>query len=277
MIEKINSPEVEINRTISLKSLFSIGRKINGFSWKSALLITSFVSITFASCETANQILQQAGTVYGNTGAGGLSSADIAAGLKQALSIGAQNGTNKLSSVDGFFKDAAVKILMPQEAKNVESKLRSIGMGSLVDKAVLSMNRAAEDAAKGAGTIFINAVKQMTITDAVNILKGGNFAATNYFKAKTTAALADQFRPVIDNALKNVNATKYWGDVTTLYNSFSSTKVNTDLTAYVTERAMEGIFYQVGLEEQKIRTNPVARTTELLKKVFGSQTAQNGQ
>ena len=118
---------------------------------------------------------------------------------------------------DGFFKDAAVKILIPDDAKKVESTLRGIGMGSLVDKAVLSMNRAAEDAAKGAGTIFINAVKQMSITDAVNILKGGDFAATNFFKEKTTAALAASFRPVIDNALKNVNATKYWGDVTSVY------------------------------------------------------------
>jgi hypothetical protein len=147
-------------------------------------------------------------------------------------------------------------------------------MGSLVDKAILSINRAAEDAARGAGTIFINAVRQMTITDAVNILKGGDFAATNYFKAKTTSALAESFRPVINNALKNVNATKYWGDVISVYNQFSATKINTDLTAYVTQRAMDGIFYQVGLEEQKIRRDPVARTTDILKKVFGSKLAQ---
>ena len=236
-----------------------------------AILVVFFLSITFASCETANQVLQGVGQVYGN---GGLTNTDIVAGLKQALSIGTQNGTNKLSAADGFFKNAAVKILMPEEAKKVESTLRNMGMGSMVDKAVLSMNRAAEDAAKGAGSIFITAVKEMTITDAVNILKGGDFAATNYFKAKTTIALANQFRPVIENALKNVNATKYWGDVTSLYNQFSSNKVNTDLTGYVTQRAMDGIFLQLGLEEQKIRKDPVARTTDLLKKVFGSQTAQ---
>lgn len=238
---------------------------------KRSLIISAFLIVCFSSCETANQVLSTVGSVYAN---GGLTNADIVEGLKQALTIGTQNGTNRLSSVDGFFKDAALKILIPEDAKKVESTLRNVGMGSLVDKAVLSMNRAAEEAAKGAGSIFINAVKQMTITDAVNILKGGNFAATNYFKSKTTDALIVSFKPVIDKALQNVNATKYWGDVTKVYNQFSSTKVNTDLSAYVTQKAMDGIFYQVGLEEQKIRKDPVARTTEILKKVFGSQTAQ---
>ena len=205
---------------------------------------------------------------------GGLSNDDIVSGLKQALTVGAQKSSQQLSSVDGFFANAAVKILLPEEAKKVESTLRNLGMGSLVDKAILSMNRAAEEAAKGAGSIFVSAVQQMTITDAVNILRGGDFAATDYFKGKTTAALSQSFKPVIDRALKNVNATKYWTDVTTAYNRLASAKVNTDLSAYVTQKAMEGIFYQVGLEEQKIRRDPVARTTEILKKVFGSQLAQ---
>ena len=242
---------------------------------KKALLIAALICGTFTSCETANQVLQGVGQVYGaGVGTGGLSNADIVAGLKEALAVGTSRGTNQLSSVDGFFKNAAVKILMPEEAKKVESTLRNLGMNSLVDKAILSMNRAAEDAAKGAGSIFIGAVKQMTITDAVNILKGGDFAATNYFKGRTTAALTASFKPIIDKALQNVNATKYWGEVTSVYNQFSSTKVNTDLSAYVTQKAMEGIFYQVGLEEQKIRKDPVARTTEILKRVFGSQAAQ---
>ncbi|MDB5250498.1 MAG: hypothetical protein JWQ40_4892 [Segetibacter sp.] len=245
---------------------------------KRIILLTAMVCTTFASCDTAKQVLEGVNTVYGNgTGTvGGLSNADIVAGLKQALTIGTQNSTTQLSNVDGFFKNAAIKILIPEEAKKVESTLRSLGMSSMVDKAVLSMNRAAEDAAKGAGTIFINAVKQMTITDAVNILKGGNFAATNYFKAKTTAALLQSFKPVIDRSLQNVNATKYWGDVTSVYNKFSSNKVNTDLSAYVAQKAMDGIFYQLGLEEQKIRKDPVARTTDILRKVFGSQLAQQG-
>jgi len=238
---------------------------------KKMILLAALVCTSFASCDTAKQILDGVNTAYGT---GGLTNADIVSGLREALTVGTQNGTSKLSSVDGFFKDAAIKILLPEEAKKVESTLRSVGMGSLVDKAILSMNRAAEDAAKGAGTIFVNAIKQMTITDAVNILKGGDFAATNYFKAKTTQSLVQSMKPVIDKALANVNATKYWSDVTSMYNTFSKTQVNTDLSAYVTQKAMDGIFYQVGLEEQQIRKDPVARTTEILKKVFGSQLAQ---
>ncbi len=243
---------------------------------KKIILLTTFTisALTFTGCDTARQVLEGVSTVYGGGTVGGLSNTEIVSGLKQALTVGVNNGSNQLSAIDGFFKNAAVKILVPEEAKKVESTLRSLGMSSLVDKAILSMNRAAEDAAKGSGAIFINAIQQMTITDAVNILKGGDFAATNYFKEKTTSQLTESFRPVIDKALKNVNATKHWGDVTTAYNQFSSNKINTDLTAYVTQKAMDGIFYQVGLEEQKIRRDPVARTTELLKKVFGSQLAQ---
>jgi hypothetical protein len=226
---------------------------------------------TLSGCDTAQQVLNGMGQ---STGV--LSNADIAAGLKEALIVGANNSTSQLSSVDGFFKKAAIKILMPEEAKKVESTLRSVGMGNLVDKAVLSMNRAAEEAAKGASSIFINAVRQMTITDAVNILQGGDFAATNYFKAKTTDALTQSFRPVINNALGEVSATKYWSDVTTMYNQFAKTKVNTDLSAYVTEKALAGIFLQLGLEEQKIRKDPVARTTDILRRVFGSRLAQVG-
>ena len=240
---------------------------------KEMILLAIVVFSTLTGCDTARQVLEGVNSTYG-TGAAGLSTTEIISGLKQALTIGTQNSTSQLSALDGFFKNAAIKILLPEDAKKVESTLRSLGMGSMVDKAILSMNRAAEEAAKGAGTIFINSVKQMTITDAVNILKGGDFAATNYFKEKTTAELTQKFKPVIDKALSNVNATKYWSDVTTVYNKFSSSKVNTDLNAYVTQKAMDGIFLQVGLEEQKIRKNPVARTTEILKKVFGSQLAQ---
>ncbi len=195
----------------------------------------------------------------------------VVEGLKQALTIGTQNSTNRLSAVDGFFANAAIKILMPPEAKNVENTLRTFGLGSLVDKTVLSLNRAAEDASKSATPIFVNAIKQMSISDAIGILKGGDFAATNYFKQKTTTALAQAFQPVISTSLNKVNATKYWGDVFTAYNRFSTKQVNTDLNAYVTQKAIDGIFYEVGLEEQKIRKDPAARVTDLLKSVFGRQ------
>ena len=159
---------------------------------------------------------------------------------------------------------------MPEEAKKAEKKLRSLGMGKLVDDAILAMNRAAEDAAKDAAPIFINAIKGMSIQDAVGILKGGDFAATNYLKEKTTVALTEAFRPVIENSLKKVDATKYWNTVFTTYNKFSLEKIDPELSAYVTEKALAGIFYQVSLEEQKIRKDPLARTSDILKKVFSN-------
>ena len=202
---------------------------------------------------------------------GGLTTDEIAAGLKEALSVGAEQSGKKLSALDGYFGNAAIKVLMPEEAKKVEQKLRSLGMGKQVDQAILSMNRAAEDAAKSAAPIFINAIKQMTIQDAMGILKGGDLAATNYLKNKTTASLTESFRPVIEQSLKKVDATKYWNTVFTTYNQFSKEKVNTDLSAYVTEKALSGIFYQVGEEEKKIRKDPMARTSDILKKVFANQ------
>ena len=199
-----------------------------------------------------------------------LSNDEIVSGLKEALNVGTSNASQKLSAADGFFKDAAIKILMPEEAKKAEKKLRGLGMGKLVDDAILAMNRAAEDAAKSAAPIFINAVKQMSIQDAVGILRGGDFAATTYLKDKTTTSLTTAFRPVIETSLQKVNATKYWNTVFTTYNKFSADKINPDLAAYVTERSLAGIFHQVSLEEQKIRKDPLARTTDILKKVFAN-------
>lgn len=232
-----------------------------------ACIIAAALILPSTGCETSQQILNNLPS-YGQ-----LSSTQIAAGLKEALTIGTQNSANKLSAANGFFANAALKILLPPEAQKVESTLRNLGMGSVVDKAILSLNRGAEEAAKSASPIFVNAIKQMTITDALGILKGGNNAATNYFKDKTTASLTAAFKPVISEALKKVDATKYWTDLFTVYNKFSSTPVNTDLTAYVTEKAISGIFQEVATEEQKIRQDPAARVTDLLKTVFGSAQA----
>ena len=202
----------------------------------------------------------------------GLSTDDIAGGLKEALSKGVENSTSLLSAPDGFFKNAAVKILIPPEAQKVEKTLRSAGLGSQVDQAILTMNRAAEDAAKSAAPIFLNAVKQMTITDAANILKGNDSAATTYLKASTTSALTTAFRPVIDSSLAKVDATKYWSTVTTTYNQMPFVKkVETDLTTYVTGKALDGLFHEIALKEKDIRKNPAARTSDLLKKVFSQQ------
>ena len=215
-------------------------------------------------CETARQILQ-------STGNGTLSNAEIVQGLKEALRVGADTSTKKLSLLNGFFGDEMIKILMPPEALKVEKTLRDVGLGKTVDKAVLSMNRAAEDATKYVGDILWNSIKSMSIQDALGILRGGDFAATEYLKRTTTAQLTASFRPVIERSLKNVDATKYWDDVFTVYNKFSKTPVNTDLGGYVTERALSGLFYHIGLQEQKIRKDPVARVTEILKRVFGSR------
>lgn len=200
-----------------------------------------------------------------------LTTTDVVAGLKEALETGTNRSVQQVSLTDGFFRDAVIKVLMPAEAKKVESTLRNFGMGRQVDEAILSMNRAAEDAAKDAAPIFVNAIRSMTIQDAWGILRGGDSSATRYLREKTTASLVQAFRPVIERSLEKVNATRHWNTVFSNYNKFSKDKVNTDLAAYVTEKALFGIFHQVAQEEMKIRKDPAARTTEILKKVFGSR------
>ena len=206
-----------------------------------------------------------------NVGKGnsGLSKDEIISGLKEALTVGTNNSTSILNKTDGFFANAALKILMPEEAVKAEKTLRQFGMGNLVDKAILSMNRAAEDAAGEVSGIFITAIKGMTITDGLNILRGPDDAATQYLKKSTTVQLTEKMRPVVENSLAKVNATQYWKDVFTAYNKLSKTPVDTDLSSYVTQKSMAGIFYSIAEEEAKIRTNPTAQITPLLKKVFG--------
>lgn len=212
-----------------------------------------------------------------NTGGNGfslnnLSNADISNGLKEALNVGIKNASTRLSAKNGFFGDALIKILMPPEAKKVETTLRNMGMGQVVDKAVLSMNRAAEDAAGKAVPIFVNAITSMSIQDGLNILKGGNGAATEYLKMKTTDALTQAFKPVISKSLNKVGATALWSNVFNIYNKLPTTfsKINPDLTGYVTERALAGLFTNVAAEENKIRSNPAARVSGILQKVFGA-------
>jgi len=204
---------------------------------------------------------------------GSLSSDDIVAGLKEALSQGTKKSTDKLSAVDGFFKDAAVKILLPPEAKKVENTLRAVGFGKQVDDAILSLNRAAEDASKSAAPIFLGAIKKMTVQDGVNILKGTDTAATGYLRKSTSTDLTSAFRPVIDSSLQKTGATKYWKDIFEIYNKLPTTfnKVNTDLSSYATQKALDGVFYYVAQEEKNIRKDPAGQASELLRKVFGSK------
>jgi hypothetical protein len=234
------------------------------------LLAVSFY--TTSEAQGLNGLLNKAkNAVSGKPGA--LSNDDIVSGLKEALTVGSQKGSTALSQVDGFFGNAALKILLPPEAQKVESTLRKVGLGKQVDDAILSMNRAAEDACKSAAPIFGNAIKQMSFQDALGILKGSDTAATGYLRGKTTADLTTAFRPVIEQSLEKVNATKYWNTLITSYNKVNflggGQKINPDLSAYVTDKALSGIFFQVAIEEKSIRKDPLARTSEILKKVFG--------
>lgn len=232
------------------------------------LLFTSVASFAQSGLlKKASSVLNKA-----TSGKTSLSNDDIVAGLKEALSVGAKNSADKLSAADGFFANAAIKVLMPPEAKKVEKALRTAGMGKLVDNAILSMNRAAEEASKSAAPIFVNAITSMSISDALNILKGSDTAATGYLRGKTVAALTSAFRPVIDTALQKTSATSYWKTVFDTYNKLPTTfnKINPDLAGYVTEKSLSGMFYQVAQEEQKIRKDPAARVSDILKKVFGS-------
>lgn len=237
----------------------------------SALLFFSFsLSAQKDSSNKLGGLFKKATSVFSKNSSGGLSSDEIVSGLKEALSLGAQKSGDRLSAADGFFKDAAVKILLPQQVQDVEKKMRMFGMGKLVDNAELSMNRAAEDASKSAAPIFLSAIKQMTVTDALNILRGTDTAATGYLRKTTTPQLTSAFMPVIEESLKKTDANKYWKDVFTSYNRFSSKPVDTDINSYVTGKALDGIFYYVAQEEINIRKNPAGRVTDILKKVFGN-------
>ena len=199
-----------------------------------------------------------------------LTTEEVGGGLKEALIKGISKGADLVSITDGYFKNPEIKIPFPPDVKKVENKLRQLGAGKKVDDFVLTLNRGAEEAAKEAKPIFINAIKQMTIDDAWGILKGNPDAATQFLKRTTTNQLKEKFSPVVQAALNKVNATKYYGDLISTYNKVPFIeKVNPDLNAYATERAIEGLFVMVAREEKNIRANPGARTTDLMKKVFG--------
>lgn len=234
--------------------------------WIAAILI-------LGACTTA-QINQTLGDVNKTLGSGSapLTTAEVADGLKEALIKGISTGSDLVSQLDGYFKNPEIKIPFPPEVKKVEDKLRQIGLGAEVDKFVMQLNRGAEDAAKQAKPIFITAIRSMTIQDAWAILRGENDAATQYLKRTTSEQLKSKFKPVIQNSLQKVNATKYYSDIVTRYNQLPLVqKVNPNLDDYATDRAIEGLFLMIAKEEKNIRENPIARTTELLKKVFGAQ------
>ncbi|MGB0886282.1 MAG: DUF4197 domain-containing protein [Chitinophagales bacterium] len=231
-------------------------------------------SLIMSSCDTLQSVAQTAAEVLTESSGSSTytpSSLDMSNGLKSALNVGITNGADRLSQTNGYFGNALLKIVMPPEAQQVEKTLRDIGAGKLVDDAILSFNRGAEKAAKEAAPIFINSIKQMSFNDAKEILLSNNkTSATAFLKRTSYTSLEGVFTPVINNSLKSVNATKYWGDVINTYNQIPLVKkVNPDLTAYVTEQALNGLFKMVEKEEIKIRENLSARTTDILQKVFG--------
>lgn len=207
------------------------------------------------------------------TGTGtGLSNADIASALKEALNKGIDEQVTKLTAVDGFYKNEMVKILLPEELQKVDKTLRSLGMGDLADEGLLVLNRAAEDAVKEATPIFVNAVTSMTFSDAKNILMGDDRSATTYLEKTTSTQLYDKFSPVVKTSLDKVGADKVWATIIEKYNSLPLTKdVNPNLTDYVTSKAMSGVFTMISVEEKEIRTDLSSRTSDLLKKVFALQ------
>ena len=237
----------------------------------SIVAVVAFAGV-LAAC-TSTQINQTLGDINKSMGSETpLSTAEVAEGLKEALIKGISTGSDLASSVDGYFKNPEIKIPFPPEVQKVETKLRQIGLGNEVDKFVLTLNRGAEDAAKEAKPIFIEAIRQMTIQDAWGILKGNDDAATQYLKRTTSGLLKDKFKPVINNSLQKVSATRYYSDIVNTYNKIPLTEdVNPNLDDYATDKAIEGLFTMIAKEEKNIRKDPLARTTDLLKKVFAAQ------
>lgn len=231
------------------------------------ILIFSLAFSVFGCAE-----LQQVASQYPQIGTVGMGNADIAAGLKEALNNGITKQVSKLTATDGFFKNEAVKILLPTELQKVDKTLRDLGMSNLADEGLKVLNRAAENAVKEATPIFVTAVKNMTFTDARNILLGNDNSATAFLQTSTSTALYGKFNPVVKSSLGKVGADKVWANIITKYNAIPLVKkVNPDLGDYVTQQAMKGVFKMVAVEEKDIRNNLSARSSDLLKRVFALQ------
>lgn len=229
-------------------------------------IILSVFTFSLVGCAELQQVVNQLPTQQG------VSQFEIASGLKEALNNGIEKQVVKLTAIDGFYKNEMVKILLPEELKKVDKGLRDIGMGKLADEGLKVLNRAAEDAVKESTPIFVDAIKGMTFTDAKNILLGDERSATSYLQNSTSTALYGKFNPVIKNSFSKVGADKVWTNIITKYNSIPLVKkVNPDLTDYTTNKAMEGVFKMIAVEEKNIRTNLSSRTSDLLKKVFSLQ------
>ena len=237
---------------------------IKQITMKKVLML--MVAVSLSGCAEMQQVMNQFPQTQGIGGV------DIAGGLKEALNNGISKQVTKLTTTDGFYRNELVKILLPEELRKVDSGLRKLGLNSLADEGLKVLNRAAEDAVKEATPIFVDAVRNMSFADARGILMGSQNSATSYLQNSTSTALYGKFNPVIKNSFTKVGADKVWANIITKYNSIPLiNKVNPDLTDYVTNQAMNGVFKMVALEEKNIRTNINARTSILLQKVFAMQ------
>lgn len=235
-------------------------------------LFTFLLSLSLLLASQAHSQIKLPSLLKKNSSSG-ITESEAGEGIKEALTQGVTNAVLNLNKTDGFFGSQLYKVLLPPDAQKIETTLRKMGMGAQVDKAILAINRGAEDAVGYAKPIFVDAIKQMTLTDALNIVKGNKDAATQYFKQKTSAKLIEAFTPSVKSSLEKTEATKYYGDIVNTYNKLPTTfnKVNPDLTSYVVGKAVDALFDQVAKEEANIRANPAARATDILKKVFGGK------
>ncbi|HEY8405165.1 MAG TPA: DUF4197 domain-containing protein [Flavobacteriales bacterium] len=235
------------------------------------IAIAALGSMTLVSCDPAVLEGIMSGTA---TTAVPLSNEEVIRGLKEALSIGAQNAVSFTSKENGFLNNPIIRIPFPEEAQKVKNAALNLGLSAQVERFESTLNKAAEKAAAEAVPVFVNAITSMSIQDGFNILRGDSTAATQFLKKATTAELTQKFTPIVQKAIDEVKLTSYWEPLTKAYNQSTlftgNQPVNTDLTAYVTEKALSGLFYYVADEEKKIRKDPAARVTDLLKRVFGS-------
>jgi len=233
-------------------------------------IILILFAFNLAVTSNSQSILDKAKkAVSGNSN---VTEAEAGSGVKEALNNGITSAVSFLNKPDAFFKSELYKVLLPPDAKKMEKTLRGLGMGKMCDDAILAINRGAEDAVGFATPIFVDAIKQMTVTDALKLVTGGKNSITEFFRSKTSAKLKEAFMPVINSSLEKTNATKYYGDAVTRYNKVPLVKkMNPDLSDYVADRTLFALFDRIGVEEANIRSNPAARTSDLLKKVFGGK------
>ncbi|KGO92487.1 DUF4197 domain-containing protein [Flavobacterium subsaxonicum] len=239
---------------------------------KLLLSVLIATAVTTAANAQLKSILSKAKEKVASGSTGSLGTSEIGSALKEALNKGVTEQVTKLTATDGFYKNEAVKILLPEELQKVDKKLRQVGLGSLADEGIKVLNRAAEDAVKEGTPIFVNAITSMTLTDAKGILMGADNSATAYLQKSTSTPLYAKFSPVVKTSLSTVGADEVWAKIIAKYNALPLvTKVNPDLTDYVTNKTMDGVFKMIAVEEKNIRTNIAFRTSDLLKKVFAMQ------